>query len=84
MKVKLLGIQKVEFTSEDTGERIIGCKLHVVDALPENSDIMQGQRVAAIFTRLPCHELKIGGNIDLGYEQSLGSNKSRLVSVSNC
>lgn len=81
MKVKLVGIQRVDFTVEDTGERIDGNKLHVVSDLVENGTGMVGQRVAAVFTKLDIKHLKVGGNVELVYEQLLGSNKSRLVAV---
>lgn len=85
MKCKLFGIQKLDFTSQDTGEQIQGNKLHVVSEVSENDPSgMRGQRCAAVFTKLDVSGLKIGGNIDLAYEQILGSNKTRLVAITNC
>lgn len=81
MKVKLYGCQPVQFTDENTGERIVGVKLHVVSDTVENDKYMMGQRVATIFTRLDCSALIIGKPIDLVYEQSLGTNKARLVAI---
>lgn len=89
MKVKLFGVQHVDFAPVVDGveqARIVGDKLHVVSEMKENSFGMVGQRTASVFVRqgiVDVASLKIGGVIDLIYEQPLGSNKSRLVAVQN-
>ncbi|MEG1953030.1 MAG: hypothetical protein RR115_02200 [Hydrogenoanaerobacterium sp.] len=81
MKCKLMGIQTVDFINQETGEQIKGSKLHLVSELDENASGMYGHRVASVFTKLDIKALKIGGGVELIYEQPLGSTKSRLVSV---
>ena len=81
MKCKLMGIQNVNFINQENGEQITGNKLHVVAELDENENGMFGHRVASVFTKLDIKGLKIGGGVDLIYEQPLGSTKSRLVSL---
>lgn len=81
MKVKLMGIQRIDFVAENTGEAVQGSKLHVVADYEENDNMMTGRRCAAIFTRLDVSKLKIGANIDLVYDQVLGSTKARLVAI---
>lgn len=81
MKCTLCGIQDIRFTSQDTGEVVEGVKLHVVSDRKEAGSGMEGQRAAAVFTKLPVGHLKIGSKVDLVYEQILGSNKTRLVAV---
>lgn len=82
MKVKLFVIQKIDFTVEETGERVRGYKLHVVSTAPENDSLMRGFRCATVFTKLEnVATLAPDTLIDLVYEQTLGSSRSRLVAV---
>lgn len=81
MKVTLMGIQDVDFTNKETGERITGSKLHVVSETVENDKGMQGRRTAAIFTTIVLPPLEVGKKVDLVYEQILGSKNSRLVNI---
>lgn len=82
MKVKLLGIQRINFTVEETSEHIEGYKLHVVSVTPENDKAFRGLRCAAVFTKMEdAAKLLPDTFIDLVYEQTLGSNRSRLVAI---
>lgn len=83
MKAKLVGKQIVDFTSHETGEAIKGIKLHLVGDAEENTRSFAGRRVATVFTQLPVEALKVGGTIELVYEQQLGSKNARLVDVRN-
>lgn len=80
MKVKLVGIQPINFTN-DGGEVIKGTKLHVVSLYSESTESMHGRVAATVFTKLDVSSLKLDGIIDLVYEQRLGSKKSLLVAV---
>lgn len=82
MRVKLFGIQRIDFTVEETGERIQGYKLHVASTTPENDNTMRGLRCATVFTKLDeVTQLVPDSFVDLVYQQVLGSNKARLVAV---
>lgn len=81
MKAKLMGIQKVDFVSEETGERIVGTKIHVVSLSEENDDMFIGTRVAVIFTKLDVSKIKPGAIVELVYEHRLGSNRTFLTSI---
>lgn len=83
MKAKLTGIQVLDFIAEDTGEHVEGLKLHLVSESTENSKVFHGQRCAKLFTKMDCSHLKVGGNVELVYEQPLGSKFSRLVAIQN-
>lgn len=80
MKAKLVGKQYLDFATEDGG-RITGTKLHVVSTREENDNGMKGYRVADIFTKLDVSAIPINSIIELVYEQTLGSSKSRLVAI---
>ena len=83
MKAKFMGVQNMDFVAEETGERIVGKKLHLVSVVAENDQFMTGYRVATVFVRDCFHlpDLKPGDTIDLVYTQRLGSNKSFLAEV---
>lgn len=89
MKAKLMGIQHVDFIPVKDGieqPRVTGDKLHVVAEMKESGIGMTGQRVASVFVRqgaVDVPSLKLGGIVDLVYDQPLGTNKSRLVAVQN-
>lgn len=80
MKVKLLGKQYLNFET-DKGDRVEGVKLHVCSVSPESTNVMQGCRVATVFTRLDVSAFPLNSVIDLVYEQTLGSKASRLVAI---
>lgn len=80
MKVKMMGVQRIDFTTDD-GELIQGNKLHVLSERLEQDTQMHGYRCASIFTKLPIPKFTPGDIFDLVYEQQLGSNKSRLVAI---
>lgn len=82
MKARIMGIQRIDFVVEETGERICGSKLHVVSNVCENDTQMQGNRVAALWTKLDISGFKPGDLVELEYEQRLGSNKSFLSAIS--
>lgn len=81
MKVKVLGKQFLNFTTDD-GDKISGTKLHVVSTVNENeAGVMVGRRCATVFTKLDVSQIPLDSVVDLVYEQQLGSNKSRLVAI---
>lgn len=80
MKVKLVGIQPINFTN-DGGDVIKGTKLHVVSLDSENTESMHGRVAAAVFTTLDVSRLRLDGIVDLVYEQRLGSKRALLVAV---
>lgn len=59
--------------------------MYLVDAQNvEDDPSMSGKRCSEVWTRLDVSSVPLGSEVDLVYEQVLGSNRSQLVAVRRC
>ena len=65
MKVLIVGVRTVNYTSKKTGKEVHGFELHYVKEAQPDDEEMNGKYAVSSFTRLDCSKLEPGKNYNL-------------------
>ena len=83
MRVKILGIQKVDYVSKKSGRQVTGTTLHgvVKDGRPQEG--LTGERVESIFvsTSTPLPKLAVDDEVNIFYNRYGSVDEVQLVKM---
>lgn len=67
----IVGIEKVDYTSKKTGREVKGTKLHLLCAVDEENENVDGQCVESVYVseNVPILGLNVGDSIEILYNK---------------